>query len=99
MMSEFIRGGSIAAACAGTACFALFAGPQLVPLIFCFLLAWLVWSLFRLGQEIVHGSHKLAAEPWNRECFFFWLGAAVSCFLAPIPFAIVGGVALHYLLH
>jgi hypothetical protein len=99
MMSEFIRGSGMAAACAGIACFALFAGRQPVPLIFCFLLAWLVWSLFRLSQEIVRGSHKRASEPWNRECFFFWLGAATSSFLAPVPFAIVGGLAMHYLVH
>jgi len=97
MLNHFGRGAAIGLAFSFFACFALFIALPLVPFLFFFLLALLAWSLLRLVQEALRSSHRRTAEPWRRECFFFWFGSVVSCLFAPVPFAIVGAIALHHM--
>ena len=62
--------------------------PQFILLAPLILVVWFPISVIRLCQEALRGSYKRTAFDVDQECFSFWLGAFLSCLLAPIIFAL-----------
>ena len=94
MLRQATRGATPALVCCIVAIFGIFNALGLVPIAAGFLLLWLLFSLFRLIQETAKRSYKQSATGWGREQFSFWLGAVLSCLVAPLVYGAIGALVV-----
>jgi hypothetical protein len=96
MLGELVRGTVPASICCALACVGIFNRLDLVVVAGFVLALWLLFSVVRLAMETAKGSYKGTANPWDRECFGFWLVALLSSLLAPVLYVMVASFALRH---